>query len=376
MKTTQIKWTNGAWELPKQSLPAATLCLVFGSRPTIEANPGYYSSLKALFPQANIVTTSTAGNIVDEHLLDDTILATAIEFKNTTVKCAMFELNTTPDVETGEQVAHYFNAAGFASLLLFSCSGINAGKLLSGINGVLKGAVPVSGGVAGDDTRFEKTLVGLDGNLSSGHLVAIGFYGSHLQVSHGSKGGWDTFGPRRKVTRCKGNILFEVDNKPVLDLYKEYLGDKAAELPGSALLFPFAIINTESSEQIVRGVQNIDESRKALILYGDVEEGDTIQLMRCDFDRLIDGAADSARESFLKSPESPDLAILISCVARRLVLGQLTEEELAETKKVFGSNTAICGFYSYSELSPVVGDNACHLHNQTMTITTFRETAA
>jgi len=135
----------------------------------------------------------------------------------------------------------------------------------------------------------------------------------------------------------------------------------------------FAIINNESSEQIVRGVQNVDEARKALILYGDVEEGDTIQLMRCDFDRLIDGAADSARESFLKSPEPPELAILVSCVARRLVLGQLTEEELAETKKVFGNNTAICGFYSYSELSPVVGDNACHLHNQTMTITWIGE---
>jgi hypothetical protein len=373
MKTTQIKWENGAWNLTGAIPLNPQLCLVFGSRPTIEEYPSFYQKLRTLYPTAEIITTSSAGNIIDEFLLDNAIIATAIEFEKTEIKVGCFEIGKTDDKVLGENVANFFKSPDLANILVFSCTGINAGNILIGINHVFKGSVPVSGGVAGDDNRFEKTLVGLNENLSDRQLVAIGMYGSAIKVAHGSKGGWDPFGPRRKVTRSMGNILFEVDNKPVLDLYREYLGEKAKDLPSSALLFPFAIIDPETKEEIVRGVQNIDEEKNALILYGDVNEGDTVQLMRCDFDKLIDGAGDSAKETFLKSDKKPDLAILISCVARRLVLGQLTEEELTETKKVFGAHTTICGFYSYSELSPVVGDNACHLHNQTMTITTLSE---
>lgn len=374
MKTQQLKWENKQWQQVSGNTASPQLCLVFGSRPTIQANPEYYAKLRVMFPSAEIITTSSAGNIINEYLVDDAIIATVIEFEKTKIETHCFKLNETDDRNLGETVARHFNSKpDLASILLFSCSKINAGNILIGINNVLKGSVPVSGGVAGDDTRFEKTLVGINDNLSDQNMVAIAMYGTDIRVSHGSKGGWDTFGPRRRVTRSKGNVLYEIDNKPVLDLYKEYLGEKARELPGSALLFPFALIDSETKEEIVRGVQNIDEEQNALILFSDVKEGDTLQLMRCNFDRLIDGAAESAKETFLNNPQPPELAILVSCVARRLVLGQLTEEELVETKKVLGPDTTICGFYSYSELSPVVGDNACHLHNQTMTITTYSE---
>ena len=373
MLTQQLIWKNGCWEKKNSLNLSPQLVLVFGSRLTIEASPNYYSDLKSLYPVADIITASSAGNIIDESLLDDTIIATAIEFTKTKLKTGFFELGKLDDKAIGEKIANYFAAPDLANILLFSCSGINAGNILNGINGILKGSVPVSGGVAGDDTRFEKTLVGLNENLSDKYLVAVAMYGNNIKVAHGSKGGWDAFGPRRKVTKSHANIVYEIDGKPALDIYKEYLGLKAKELPGAALLFPFAIIDSETGEQIVRGVQTVEEEKKSLVFYGDIHEGETLQLMRCDFDRLVDGAADSAKQTFLKDSRPPELAVLISCVARRLVLGQLTEEELVETKKVFGAATTICGFYSYTELSPVVGDNACHLHNQTMTITTFSE---
>lgn len=373
MKISQYKRENKQWVATKTSSQQANLCLLFGSRLDLDNDTTYYSDLQRLFPDAQIVTCSTAGNILNEQLLDNTIIATCIEFSSTVVRCHLFDIQNTSELALGQQVAKYFDAPDLANILLFSCTGINAGKMLSGINTVFHGRVPVSGGVAGDDTRFERTLIGLNENVGTHYLVGIGMYGEHLKVSHGSKGGWENFGPQRTVTKAKDNVLFELDNKPVLDLYKEYLGPKAHELPGSALLFPFAIIDPETNEQIVRGVQNTDEANKSLILYGDIQEGDTIQLMRSDFEKLIEGAGESARETMLLDHHQPQLAILVSCVARRLVLGQLTEEELAETKKILGQSTAICGFYSYSELSPLVGDNACHLHNQTMTITSLTE---
>lgn len=329
--------------------------------------------LKDLYPGCDVITVSSAGNIKDEQLLDETIVATLIELEHSQSRSKLYKIQHRDAFELGAEVANDLNDDQLANMLLFCTTGINAGKLLEGVNSVISGKVPVAGGIAGDDTRFEKTLVGLNADIDSNHLVALAFYGDRLKASHGSKGGWDAFGPSRKVTRCKGNVLYEIDDQPVLDLYKMYLGDKAAELPASALHFPFAIIDSQTNEYVVRGVQDVDEDENAIILFSDIQEGDHLQLMRANFDRIITGAGDSAKESLFEPGKAPDLAVLISCVARRIVLDQLTEEELSEARLSLGDQCTICGFYSYSELSPIVGDDACHVHNQTMTITTLIE---
>lgn len=372
MKTAQHTWETDRWSALHEKAINAQLCLLFGSRPVMDMHTTFIDQLKVLYPNAEIVAVSTAGNIISDSLLDDTLIATAIEFDKTEVIAKLFPMNNAEAIELGREIALSMDQPDLAGLLLFSTTGINAGQLISGLNEKLQGRIPVSGGVAGDDTRFVRTLVGLNEHIGDANIVVIGFYSKDLKIAHGSKGGWDSFGPIRKVTKSKGNILYELDGKPVLNLYKEYLGEKAAALPSSALLFPFTIIDAQTKEPVVRGVQNVDEATSSIILYGDVEEGMSIQLMRANFDNLISGAGDSAKAS-LEFDRQPDLAILVSCVARRLVLGQLTEEELTESRKVLGTTTTICGFYSYSELSPLVGDNACHLHNQTMTITTFSE---
>lgn len=374
MKVDQNLWAHAKWD--KEFVPGLRphLCLLFGSRLTIELDfKRATEQLRSVYPGANLVTVSTAGNIMNDSLIDDAIVATCIELEKTRIRTGSFTLGDEEDEILGARVAAFFDSDDLSYLMLFSTSGVNAGNILKGINSVYKGKVPVSGGVAGDDARFEKTLVGINEEVNADQIVGVVFYGTDLIVSHGSKGGWDKFGPIRKVTKAEGNLLFELDHEPVLDLYKKYLGDKAKDLPASGLLFPMCIIEDETREPIVRGIQNIDESKNALLLYGDIEEGQNVQLMRANFDELITGASNSARETFEVNKGEPELALLISCVARRIVLGQMTEEELLETKKIFGPKTALCGFYSYSELSPVLGDNTCHLHNQTMTITTFRE---
>lgn len=373
ISTSQFKWEDNEWVHLNGKVSTPQLCLLFGSRPTIEAHPNFLAKLLKLAPSAQIVTISTAGNIQSNNLLDDTIVATCLHFEKTKIRTLSYSIKNMDGRTLGTQLANDLNQEDLAHLLLFSTTGINAGQLLDGVNKVINGRIPVAGGVAGDDTRFEKTLVGLNESIESDQLVAIGFYGKHLHVSHGSKGGWDTFGPKRVATKSSGNVLYEVDGKPVLELYKNYLGEKACQLPASALYFPFAIIDKQTGEHVVRGVQNINEDDQSLILYGDVFEGDTIQLMRANFDRIITAAGDSAKEALFSNDSRPELAVLISCVARRIVLDQLTEEELDEAKQCLGEDTVICGFYSYSELSPIVGDNACHLHNQTMTITNLVE---
>ena len=374
MKTKQYKWLNKNWIDVNESVDVnPQICLLFGTRETIENEPEYYDQLKLKYPTADIVVSSTAGNIVGEELMDDTIIATCIELENSRVVPRLFHFEDKNDMKLGEHIAQDCLADDLSYLLILSTSGINAGNMLKGINSVLKGKHAVSGGVAGDNFAFKKTLVGLNNSVGEARVVAVSFYGDSIKTVHGSKGGWDVFGPKRTVTKCEGNVLAELDGQPILDLYKEYLGEKAKDLPASALHFPLAIIDPETNEYIVRGVQDTDEKTNSLILFGDVHEGDSIQLMKANFDRVIDGAIDSAHQAFNNDMGDPDLSILISCVGRRVVLDQLTEEELSEARKVLGQDTTMCGFYSYSELSPIVGDNSCHLHNQTMTITNIYE---
>ena len=206
-------------------------------------------------------------------------------------------------------------------------------------------------------------------------IVAVGLYGKDLKIGYGSVGGWDPFGPERKITKSDSNVLFELDGKPALELYKTYLGDKAGELPGSGLLFPLVVKDaTTESSTVVRTLLNIDEGAQSMTFAGNMPEGGTAQLMKANFDRLIDGASNAAKNSFeAVGSFEPELAILISCVGRKLILSQRIEEEVEAVQSVVGSKAKITGFYSYGELAPDRVGNACLLHNQTMTITLLSE---
>jgi hypothetical protein len=107
-----------------------------------------------------------------------------------------------------------------------------------------------------------------------------------------------------------------------------------------------------------------------------VPEGSLAQLMRANFERLIEGASTAARHTLgsagtvMGSGET--LSIAISCVGRRLILGERTEEELEAALTGLSRGTKQIGFYSYGEISPFESGGS-DLHNQTMTLTTITE---
>jgi hypothetical protein len=209
-------------------------------------------------------------------------------------------------------------------------------------------------------------------------------YGGQLKISHGSMGGWESFGPERTITRSKGNQLFMIDDEYALDLYKKYLGNYANELPGSALLFPLLVRVSNEEEPVVRTILSIDEESKSMIFAGDVPEGASVRFMKANFDRLVDAASGAANQAMgggamtggVSGGEvggEPTLSVLISCVGRKIILGNRVAEEVEAVKDVFGAKTLVTGFYSYGEIAPHSSRVQCQLHNQTMTITNFSE---
>lgn len=351
------------------------LVLVFGNRYMLESEH-IFNEVRALFPEGHIVFGTTSGEIIDDKVLEGTVVLTAIEFEKSKIlvkRCNVKDYQH-DDKKMGTKLAAQFPKEHLKHLFVISeGSSVNGSALIEGIEHLNNNGCGLSGGLCGDDDRFEKTLASYNESPKEGEIVAIGFYGDTLEISSANYGGWTTFGPERIITKSQGNILYELDGKPALDLYKTYLGEKAKELPRSALLYPLSVKTTENSEPLVRTILNIDEVENTMTLAGDIPEGARVQLMMSSVDDIANGAFHAAELAMENRKSSPELALLISCIGRKLVMDQRTEEEIEEVKAVIGDNTVISGFYSYGEMAPFSGQDSCKLHNQTMTLTLFSE---
>ncbi len=374
MQTEQLCWSpSEGWAGGKATLDEASLVLAFGS-PGALGRKGMYDEIRQFYPKAQVVGCSTAGEIAGTRVLDDSLVATAISFSAAHVEVATVALRAgQADEALGASLADKLAVKDLAHVLVLSDgTHVNGSALVKGMLARLPKGVQLTGGLAGDGARFQRTLVMANAEAADRHISAIGFYGAGLKVGYGSLGGWDAFGPVRIVTKAEGNILYELDGQPALALYKKYLGEHASDLPSSGLLFPLNV-QAEGGPSLTRTILAVDEKSQSMTFAGNMPQGSRAQLMKANFDRLVDGAHGAARQSNDLLGDQAELAILISCVGRKLVLKQRVEEELDAVREVLGPKTVMTGFYSYGEISPAAPHANCELHNQTMTITTLRE---
>jgi len=362
----------------QQPLPALdsehSLVIVFGLSAD-EAIAAAVAELAAAYPKATLIGCSTAGEVFERQLLDDSLTVAVLKFGHTSLQVVDAAIDAVDgSFEAGREIAAGLLGEDLRGVFVLSDGlAVNGSELIRGLNEVLPEQVIVTGGLAADGDRFEHTQVMVDGKTGSGKACAVGFYGDSIRIGYGSKGGWDIFGIERKVTRSEGNTLYELDGQPALALYKKYLGDRAAGLPATGLLFPLSVRDSGQQESVVRTILSVDEEQQSITYAGTIPEGSMTRLMRANFDRLIDGACDAGSEAADGiAAQPPLLTIAISCIGRRLVLGERSEEEIEATLDMLPAGTRQIGFYSYGELSPLASGR-CDLHNQTMTLTTIGE---
>lgn len=369
MQQTTRVFSAGAWSEPlPHDLDSARTAVFAFCAPEYAGNDAPFSDLRAAFPRSHIVGCATAGEIVGRSIVDGSVSVIVARFERTDLRTSYEAVTRDTSFEAGVRLARAVAREDLRGCFVLSSGhDVNGSRLAEGLHSVL-GSTPVSGGLAGDGTRFGETWVIADGRPRPGLACILGFYGDSIRLGHGSRGGWDKFGPERRVTRSAGNVLYELDGRPALDLYKSYLGELASGLPATALLYPLAIRASHESVPLVRTVLAHSEADNSLTFAGDIPENNYAQLMRANFDRLIGAASDAASSALT---DGVSVCIAVSCVGRRLVLGERAEEETEAVSDILPS-CPVAGFYSYGEISPNgIGD--CSLHNQTMTITTFKE---
>jgi hypothetical protein len=354
---------------PDPSLDSpATLVIVFGEA-NLDADPDALKAICAAYPTSIRIGCSTSGHVLGTSLSDTGWAALAMRFERTTLRCATVSIGDAGcSAGAGRMLAAQLSEPDLVAVIVLSDGTlVNGGALVAGMTEGLPQGVGIAGGLAGDQAMFTRTWVLAGDTIGPGLITAVGLYGSAVRVAYGSQGGWEGFGPVRQITKSTDNVLHEIDGKPALDLYKDYLGTYGDELPGSALLFPLAIREPGSTRSLVRTVLAVDEARRCMTFAGHIPQGSTAQLMRASAEMLIDGAMEAAEKCGV--PTAGSVAIAVSCVGRRLLLGERTEEEFDVVSNVLG--TPLIGFYSNGELSADGGSN--ELHNQTMTLIVISE---
>ncbi|HCC07495.1 MAG TPA: hypothetical protein DEP72_04985 [Clostridiales bacterium] len=374
MKIEQLSYDLNVFKGEVTLGDLAQWVLVFGNRNLI-GDTNIFDKIRGMYPNAYIMGCSSSGEIRDNIVTDESLVLTAVYLEKSKVVFSSFDLESSKDsYEVGKKIINSIEREELVHLFVLAEGiNINGSKLVDGMRTEAGVEVSITGGLSGDGANFKETCILANEYAKSNKIVVAAFYGE-IKTSCASVGGWDTFGPERLVTKSEDNILYEMDGKPALDLYKEYLGDLASELPSSGLLFPLSLRDKDSEFSYVRTILGINEEDKSLIFAGDIPKNIYCRLMKANNDNLINGskqAGEFSLETF--DSESAELAILVSCVGRKLVLKQMVDEEVDIVKETFGDKTSITGFYSYGEISPYKKGTQCELHNQTMTVTLFSE---
>ena len=375
MLVEPFKWDAQSGWLATETIPGTDLIFYFGSAECMEAAP---AALARRYPEALLFGCSTATGILNDELDEGGLVGVACRFHDTSLRLVTADVgDASCSADAGRCLGEALRGEGLAgALVLADGVNVNGSALTGAMVEVLGKSVPLGGGLAADGARFVRTLVGAGTTVRSGQAAALGFYGNAMRMRHASAGGWDPFGPRRRVTRSSGCVLLELDGKPALTLYERYLAEEAAGLPGSALLFPLLVWDPAvPARSVVRTVLSIDRGNGSMTFAGDIPEGWGAQLMRGNIDRLVDGAAQAGRCALngFDGPDQPSLALLVSCVGRRLSLGQRTAEELRAVDLALGHDLTKIGFYSHGEIAPDAATGVAMLHNQTMAVTLLSE---
>ena len=361
------------WIFTNDHVLSNPLVLVFGSRFLLEKED-IYSEIRSFFPNGHLVFGTTSGEIFLNRVFDDSVTFTAIEFEkgNFIVHTENILSHKKNAVKAGKALGKKFPEDNLKHLFVISeGSFVNGSDLITGLESQTLNKIPITGGLCGDGSRFEKTLASYNEKPKEGEIVVVGFYGDTLEITFAYGDGWIPFGPERTITKSSGNILWEIDNIPALNIYKNFLGEKASELPEAALFYPLSVKTPGSDYAIGRTILNIDEKNNTMIMAGDVPEGSLVQLTMAHVDNMSDAAIKASEIAMKGRKKDPEIGLLTSCFSRKLVMDQRVEEEVEEVQYGIGAEVAISGFYSYGEIVSIQGKSI--LLNQTLTLTLISE---
>ncbi|MBC1220634.1 FIST C-terminal domain-containing protein [Nostoc sp. UCD121] len=237
---------------------------------------------------------------------------------------------------------------------------ISGVSILDGLKLALGQNVPIFGGLAGDQSRYQNTYQFFQTEVLSDSVPILLFSGTIL-FSHGVASGWHPIGQISQVTKVDKNILYEIDGKPALDFYHHYLG----LLPPS-IEYPLAVFDQNRDNFYIRAPIAYNQKSGSITFFADIPDRAVIQIAEACYEDILAASKASFMNALNNYPGAePSAVLFFSCVARRQILGTRTQEEYQNTKLCLTYHLPGCGFYSYGEIAPINGMSQTQFHNET-----------
>ncbi|MEH2375028.1 FIST signal transduction protein [Nostoc sp.] len=238
----------------------------------------------------------------------------------------------------------------------------NGVLILEGLKQSLGGHIPIIGGMAADDYTFDKTYQFFQGEVLSDSVPVLLFSGQ-LLFSHGVASGWTPIGQRSRVTKVDGNVVYEIDGQRALDFYQHYLGEES--FASNYAIHALAVFE-DQDHFYLRAPNGYDQQSGSVTFFSDIPEQAVVQITDATRDNILSASETSLKNALADYPGvEPTAALLISCAARRRILGTLAKEEYQLVKTHLPKALPCCGFYAYGEIAPLVSGGQTQFHNKT-----------
>ncbi len=255
----------------------------------------------------------------------------------------------------------------FAAVLLLADSLLgDLQQLVQGVYRVTGPKVPLVGGAAGDEQKFERTFVFHNDRVIEEGAVAL-WIGSDRPLQAVWQHGWRPIGVPMLVTRTEGTKIVEIGGRPAVAAYEEQLGLVPGELSAEkfwskSIYHPFGLLQSDGST-IIRLARSKTEQGE-LVIQGCVPPaGSAVQVMSGTTDLLLDIVERVASSALEINPE-PGVLVTFSCAARAAIFGERAPEESRRLQAAAGA-IPVFGIYCCGEFVRTSGVLATH--NATLT---------
>ncbi len=320
------------------------------------------------YPAIQLIGCTTDGEISSVHgFSDDSIVLTLFCSERLSFKASVADKVTKDSVtdlikavETAK--SHLDQEPKICIVTPTGYPGVITGEdIIEAVRRALGEAIPIFGGLAGDQFRFEGTYQFCNKNVFTDAVPFILISGP-LLYSFGVESGWMPIGQKAKVTRSDHNVISRIGDQSAMDFVRHYLGE-IAFTPISE--FPLAIFEDDGESFCLRSSLATDAEKGSITYTGPIPEGATVQLTHSTRDRIIEAAKASVSSAVAEYPGSkPSIALCFSCTCRKQVLGTRVEEEYMLLKSSY-PDLPVAGFYTYGEIGLLNKDKPAKLHNDT-----------
>ncbi len=285
-------------------------------------------------------------------------IATGLKDDSTQVGCTI-----------GADIHQQMQPDAKAMLLFADGLTFNFDRFMNGLDDHLKldRPLPVFGGVAGDNFAFRQTYQYHDDQvISDGAVYAL--LSGDVKIAWAVNHGCAAIGGKRQITRSKGNIIYEIDHKPVLDVLKEYLNDDEIDnwekaVSNLCLGFKAPGHMQDYGEFLIRFIPSKDEEAGTVTIQTEVVEGCEIWMTRRDHEKIkagIDQMAASIQDQLGQA--LPKLIFQFDCCGRgKSVFRDQEKLNLLKTlQQKVGADAPWIGVYTFGEIGPVHNHNCFH----------------